>query len=272
MNRNPERNLHKKNQRQQPAAGSSELEGLVEMGMKDEALRLARRTLKGDSITADTFNDALDAIIFFADGCKPWAKLVESAYARLSKRDRRSACSNLLSFHCCNHDYEAASRFIPRRFEGEEWLSELGFAMETMLALGKMNEVEKLARRLPRAIKEADNRMMQAMLLHFQAEYLVRKGDWDRAIKLLEIVQLHETFSQNAVAGIVEIHAACALLAIQRGLQLVEKFNQNFDPVAETIVPGKDKAIQQTAEKEFRRLQKILENILPEKRRKKLGV
>ena len=41
----------------------NELEGLVGLGMKREALRLARRRLKNCTLSADMFNDCLDAIL-----------------------------------------------------------------------------------------------------------------------------------------------------------------------------------------------------------------
>jgi hypothetical protein len=74
------------------------------------------------------------------------------------------------------------------------------------------------------------------------------------------------------VEGIVDIHVAAALLAIKRGLELVEKFNKNPNPEMETTLPGNDKKIQQRAEKRFRKLKKILAKIVPEKRQKELGL
>jgi hypothetical protein len=69
-------------------ARDSEIDGLIALGMKHEALRLARRNLHRDPITAQEFNDALNAILTLGDRTKPWAKAVEAAYERLPKRDR----------------------------------------------------------------------------------------------------------------------------------------------------------------------------------------
>ena len=55
-------------------------------------------------------------------------------------------------------------------------------------------------------------------------------------------------------------------------IHLIEQFNRTFDPEAETIVPGNDKAVQEQAAKEFRRWQKTLEKIVPEKRQRALGL
>ena len=271
MKRIPEHDPDSESANRRATNRSQELDGLRGLGMKRETLRLARRTLKETMITPESFNAALNAILTLADRLKPWAALVESAYARLQNGRQKSANSWMLSFHCCNHNYEAASRFIPRRFGGVEF-SELGFAMEAALAVGERELVEKLAKRLSHLVRMAEDPVTQAQLLDLLAEYHTRKGDWNKAIELWEIVQLHETFSQSAVISIVEIQAARALRAIQHGFQLIEKFNKNFDPESETILPGNDKAVQQEAAKRFRRLQKILERIVPKERQMELGI
>jgi len=48
-------------------SGLDELGGFVKLGMKREALKLARRTLKQADVTAKAFNDALDAVLTLAD-------------------------------------------------------------------------------------------------------------------------------------------------------------------------------------------------------------
>ena len=47
--------------------------------MKREALRVARRFLKGAIISAEAFNGALHAILTLAGRLKSWSPLVESA-------------------------------------------------------------------------------------------------------------------------------------------------------------------------------------------------
>ena len=111
--------------------------------------------------------------------------------------------------------------------------------------LGKTELMEKLAKRLPRAIRDAEHPLMKSRLLLARAEYLVRKGKWDAAIAALETAQGHETCNGSAVTSIVEIHAIRALLALRQGFQLIEQFNRNFDPETETMLSGNDKAVQE---------------------------
>ncbi len=57
------------------------LSGHVDLGMKREALRTARRKLNDSIMTAKALNDALNAILTNADGLKSWTQTVESSYS-----------------------------------------------------------------------------------------------------------------------------------------------------------------------------------------------
>ena len=252
-------------------SGLDELGGFVKLGMKREALKLARRTLKQADITAKAFNDALAAILTLADKCKPWTPVVEAAYAHLPKSDKQAVRHSMLYFYNSSRYYEAAGKFVPRRFVGEVNLMELVLTCKTWLELKRMDEMDKLAKILSRTIKETEHPFMRTQLSECLAEYYTRKGLWNKAVELWGFVQLDNIFCRNAVEGIVDIHVAGALLAIKRGFELVKKFNQSFDPKMETTLPGNDKVIQQQAEKKFRKLQKILEKIVPNERQRELG-
>jgi hypothetical protein len=272
MKRIPEHDPRKNIRRLQPSHTSQDMDGFGGLGMKKDALALARRVLRSKSVSAKEFENALDAILTHADRCKPWKTLVESAYARLSRRDQKAVRFLMLSFCASSGFYEDASRFIPQRFDGAFGLLEMVFAVHTALATGETALAKKLTKLLPRAIKEAPHPMMKSLLFEALGESQARDGKWDEAIASWEAAQCDGTISQNAVMNIVEIHAARALRTLQRGFQLIEKFNQDFDPELETVVPGTAKAIQRDAEKQFRRLQKILEKIAPKERRKELGI
>jgi lipopolysaccharide biosynthesis regulator YciM len=252
--------------------GLDELAGLSGLGMEREALSEARRTLKSRDMTSDDFNNALNIIHTHADKCKPWTPVVEAAYERLQKRDKQAVRRSMLYFYCSSRNHEAASKYIPRRFAGEFDITELAFTCETWLELKRMDELDKLAKKLSRTFKVAKHPSMLPHLKGYLGEYYARKGLWNKAVELWESVQLDNIHCQSAVESIVEIHVAGALLAIKRGLELVEKFSREIDSQMETTLPGNDKKIQQQAEKKFRKLKKILEKIAPEKRQKELGL
>ena len=94
-------------------------------------------------------------------------------------------------------------------------------------------------------------RIEAAQLRHCLAEYHARKGHWDKAAKFWEIVTSNETLSQNAVIGIVELHVASALGAIQHGFRLIQEFNKNFDPEAESSGPAMTRRFSRTRRRSF---------------------
>src|SRR5690242_15459807 len=86
-------------------AAASDLEGFLGLGMKTEALHLARQHLKEKTVKLNTFNAALNAILTLADTCKPWRPLVEAVYQNLSQRGKRQARFMMLSFYYSLHDH-----------------------------------------------------------------------------------------------------------------------------------------------------------------------
>ena len=223
-------------------------------------------------MTAQAFNDALNAILTLADKLKPWTPLVESAYERLPRHDRPSARFFIMSFRSVRHDHEGVLQLIPKRFTGEFAPVELAYVLEATFELGRTELMEKLAKRLPRAVSEAENPTMQSHLLLCLAEFLARKGKWDETIAVLETVQSSKIFNRNAVTGIVEVHVVRALLALQHGCRVNDEFNRKSDPEMEITLPRNDQALLAQAANEFQRLRKLLEKIVPEKRQQKLGL
>lgn len=272
MRPRPENNPRQKSHEEHQASPIGELEGFLNLGMKHQALRLVRRTLESPVITADRLNDALDAILQLAGKLKPWTRLVESAYARLRKREHSAVRCSMIAFRNNSGDNEGVLQLMPRRLSAELEPTELAFYIEAAFALDKTNAVKSLAKRLPGAIRENDDPITRSLLILCLAEVNARKGKWDDAISCYEAVLSNATFSQDAVNGIVEIHSIRALLALKRGFGMIDQFNRQFLPDIELTLPGNERAVQDQAAKKFRRLQKLLEKIVPEKRQRELGL
>ena len=85
--------------------------------MQREVLRLARRFLKRDPLEPEAFNAALDSLLVHCDRLKHWAPVVESAYARLSKRGQLRVRSPMLSFWYSLQEFEKAAASIPKRHD-----------------------------------------------------------------------------------------------------------------------------------------------------------
>jgi hypothetical protein len=272
MKRTPEFDPRWTKHRQPAFTSRSELDGLVGAGMKKEALALARRLLKDPALTAPSFADAVNAILTFADSVKPWKPLVESAYERVPARKRGSVRFWIMSVRDACHDYEGVLRLVPKRFTGEFALQELIWAMGATFETNNKELMRKLAVRLPRVIDQAEDPATQAVLCVCLAEFCAREGAWDDTIAAAEAAQECSGFLQSAVGAIVQIHVARALKAVQYGFQKIEALSKEFDPEIELTIPGNEKAMLDDAAKEFRRLEKILERIVPKKRQGELGL
>ena len=99
-----------------------------------------------------------------------------------------------------------------------------------------------------------------------------RKFCSSRGVNIWEPVQLDAIKMESGVVGLMEIHAARALQSTRAGLQLVEKAKINFDADLETTLPGNEKVRWAQTDKKLRRFEKMFEKILPEKRRKEMGI
>ena len=239
--------------------------------MKKEALALARRLLKAPIVAAPQFADGVHAVLILADNVKSWKPLIEAAYERVPKRKRGSVRFWFMSVRDVCHDHAGVLRLVSGRFAGESALLELICAMEATFKTGTKELMSKLARRLPRLAHQVDDPVTNARMWLCLSEVSAREGNWDGSIKAADLARRCETLHREAVFAIVEIHVARALLEVRRGLDEVEEFITHYDPQTELMVPGNDRAVQDQAAKEFRRLQKILERIVPEKRQKELG-
>ena len=117
-----------------------ELSGYLELGMTDEALHLAKAILSKPKLAASEFHEAMEAVLV-ADKIKPWRKTVESAYARLSRRDQRLVRSEMLGFYCALNDFENAGKFLS--FKRKSTPIDLFFALDVLLQLEKLDEARR---------------------------------------------------------------------------------------------------------------------------------
>src|SRR5438552_18888223 len=95
----------------------------------------------------------------------------------------------MLAFHNNTRIHESAVRFIPPRFNGQYALPDLVLALNTTLALNKMKEAKKLAKKMTRVGRDSEDPAIRAMVMEGLAEYLVRTGEWNLALDLRKLTQ-----------------------------------------------------------------------------------
>lgn len=219
----------------------AELEGYMEMGMQHEALRLARDYLRADRVGFEKFWASLDAILILEDHPVKWRQDVEKAFDGLSKKDRRKARSQMLSFYYTLKEYSSAERFMPRRFTGPTWFTDLAFGLHTKMALGKREEATRIALNAARALEGLDEdhyglNVVKEAFAHFFLSY----DEWDAAIELFEQLQEDEMVAESAMLGLIEAHVRRTLAAIRTAHEALERLGERVHPALEVTLPGND--------------------------------
>jgi len=238
------------------AATVTELEGLVGLGMKKDALRLARRCLTTSAVNSDTFSEALRTILTLADTTRLWRPLVDAAYQKLSNRGKRAVRPWMLFFYSAVNDHAAASRFIPDRFAGPIWPAELVFAIDTLLALDRLDEAQPLVRKAIRALAFLPHSDGRAMLISSIAAYHSRVREWEIAIRLLEHIQDNSLMAESAMFGLIDTHLQRTLHTIESARASLARLRRTSDPETDTILPGNDAARWKEAEDKLRKIER----------------
>ena len=248
---------------------AAEISGYIDIGMKDEALRLTRKVLEKRRILSDEFSAAVRTIGTYRSSFKRWRHKVEAAYNRQSRRFKRKVRTDMLGIYASLDDCEIAVQLIDVR---RPKYPDVIFGMEVLLKLNKLKEAQMLASHCAKALRSTTDRFEQSVRLTGLGEYYSGIQRWDDALAAWEHMPPEQPFRRDALNGIVQSHLANALHAATRELQLLSELKENPDKESELIVPGNDLALTRDAEKELVKFKRRIEKLLPEKARKELGV
>jgi len=244
-----------------------ELEGYVEMGMKPEALRLARQILAQKRISAAELEEVLRAVGVFSDPMK-WMEDLETAWQRQPAAVRREANSEMLCLFAMKQKWDKAAHHAKLRMLRSP--ADLLFGMWTMLAKDRLEEAAKIARKARKALKNPEQDGFDvSSLLETMALYHARVGEWAEAFDLWSRAPRDEPLSGNAAVGRVELCLVKALALIREELETLDSLPPDWEQ--ERILPGNTDGLRKESELELRKLQRRIERMLPAKRRLELG-
>lgn len=251
---------------------TKELKGFIELGMKNDALTVSFCILGENPINAESFHAALDAILSHVDQMKPWKKHVEKAYRRLSKRGKSRVRFLMLVFECGLGNYRVAVDFLPKHFSGKLSLVELLFAMETMLALDRMDEAKIIAQKCIRGIARAENPEMKQLFKMALASYLARIQEWSAAVVLWEELLRTDLGAESAIYGLVNIGLAHSLDAVSKGMAAIQKRKKALGSPITFLSPENERRQWDDVEDFLVKRKKALERLLPKDTRKDYGL
>jgi len=248
---------------------AAEISGYIDIGMKDEALRLTRKVLEKRRILPDEFSVAVRTIGVYGSSFKRWRTKLEAAYNRQSRRFKRKVRADMLGIYASLNDREIAVQFIDVR---RPTYPDVLFGMDALLKLNKLEEAQLLASQCAKALRSTTDRFEQSVLLTGLGEYYSRIQRWDDALAAWEHMPLEQPFRRDALSGIVKIHLARALRAIDRGLQALSELKKKPDNGNQLSLPGNDLALTAQAQKELLKFERRISKLLPEKAWKELGI
>jgi len=198
-----------------------------------------------------------------------WGPKFEAAYERLPSNTRKSAQITMLSVYAAVGEYEKAEKFLSLR--DLETPRDLALAMDTLLALGRLNDAASVARQCSVLLNDRLEASEASHLLRAMATYFERSGEWEGALRAWEMIPAGGPLSDAALVSRVEIHLAKALVAAREGIAGLASLKSRLD--ANTIsFPGQHEAMIKSADRKLQKLNRSIENLLSHDRRKELGV
>ena len=253
----------------QPLAIAAEISGYCDIGMKREALRLARKVFKKRRISPEEFFEAIRAIGVHSD-FQRFKPQIEAAYGRQSRRFKSWARAGMLYMYATLRDWETAAQFVsvPRAASA----GEMFFSMEVLLASEKLEDAEQLAAKCQTAFRLAKDPSDKSFLIETLAPFFARTHRWDEAIATWQQAPLDQPFRRDALSGIVKIHLGRALEAIESGLRLLAQLKKQANNESSLCLTGNDLALTAQAEKELLKFKRGIEKVLTGKARKELGM
>ncbi len=249
----------------------TELEGYNGLGMKKDAVRLAKRLLRNPNVTVVQFETALLTILSTVTRLKPCRPGVEKAYDRLSMKAQRRVRFWMLSFYHSARDYATASRFLPKRFNTPYGLTELGFAWDIWSELDDKESLRKHLGLMADGAACADYPFTQSMLLASLGDYFLRTGEWQLAAESYRKIPAESVNAHQAVLGPVLALCGELLAACEAARKPIALFKTYHDPDSEVPLSANLSEMHRDIEKQLNALQHGLRRLLGKKRLKELG-
>jgi hypothetical protein len=256
----------------QQSAIAAEISGYVDIGMKKEALQLTRKVLEKRRIIPDEFSAALRTVGVYASfkSFKNWKPKFEAAYNRQSKKFQREARSDMLGMYVSLKEWETALKFVS--VSSPSSASDFFFGMVILLQLGKLPQAEQLAARYTKVLRLLRSDFDKSLFCCALGQFFAHKRRWDCALNVLQQAPLDPSVARNLLTGIVEIHLAQALDAVDGGIRLIGLWKQQHDSDLDLCLPGLETDLAVDAEKELRKFKRGIERLLPETTWKQLGI
>ena len=261
-----------------------ELEGFTDMSVKTEALELCRRYLRRKRVSPEGFQEVMRVIGMFGSQ-KRWAPRLEAALGRQSARIRRALQGTMLTFYGGFGDWQNALRFASLRRDLTP--HEIALAIEAFVVAGRIDKVHRLGKRVERWIDAiiykgwggdgaayALRFLWYALGLYEAHGYdpKRRKRGRELAVESWNVVELHHAVGPEAGYNSIDMLLCLALENVNSRIAEVERMKTRLSDETSLSLPGNQEGLNAQMLARFNRCRRALERLVPEKRRKELGV
>ena len=247
----------------------NELDGYTRLGMRRQALTMARKTLRRDDLTASDFEAAVGVFLQLQTKLKNLIPCVEAAYQRLDRRARKQVRSSMLGFYYSVRNWKKAREFAVLKPCN---LGDFMFSLDVLTESEEVAAAKRLARRGIGILPLVTDDFSRAGMIHALVNFLAQQGEHKKALKLSEQMPPSAATVFNRAECIVELYAAKALVEIERGLMTLWEAEKKGDPDLNISHPRLHQGLVDEKRKKLFGYKKALEKILPKKEWKDFGV
>ena len=263
-----------------------ELAGHTDLSMQSEALDLCSRFLRRKWISPDGFSEVVRVIGMFGKQAR-WASRLEAAVARQSAKIRRALQNTMLIFYAAFNAWEKALRFASMR--RDLLPHEIAFAIETFAHAGRIREVRRLGMRVDRWIDQiyskhrvGDASYELGFLLYGFGIYktldFYAKEEWSReearedAFRSWSAVPADHPLGPPSGDNAIDLCLCMTLEKVNDRIKYIEDMGSGKFRDTELSLPGNQEGLNAEMLARFNRCRRALERLVPEKRRKELGM
>ena len=217
-----------------------------------------------------------------------WALRLEAAFARQSARTRRALQGTMLRFYFSFNDWENALRFASLRRDLRP--DELAFAIETFARAGRTREVRHLGLRIERWVEEIEDEPHKPDGYYHELQFLLYglgffktqacyakdrrfcEAEREDAIVDWSAIYADHPLGPSAWYDAMDLTFCMVLEKVNRRIRIIEETDRRKADETALSLPGNQKGLHAEMLAYFNRCRRALERLVPEKRRKELGM
>ena len=264
-----------------------ELAGLTDISMKREALGLCRRFLRLELVSPEGFSQVARVIGMFGTKAR-WALRLEAVLVRQPPRVRPVLQGTMLYFYAGFGDWKNALRFASTR---DDLLPhEIAFAIEAFARAGRTREVLLLGLRIKRWVEEIEDEPHQFDGHYHELQFLLYglgifktqacyvedrrfcKAEREDAILDWSAIYVDHPLGPASWYNATDLALCMMLETVDRRIRIIEETGKWKADDTALSLPGNQEKLNAEMLTRFNRCRRALERLVPEKRRKELGM